>query len=198
MLFLVEPNIVPPHDYKVLRSATCCRTAAMQETVVYGISFGSLLLLAILIQGLRSINGKTYELFASLFRKHVIQTLVINRQKGSADFTVLYAVVLLGFVTSNSVILLLPWPSTASDLAGRSSSLFVINAVPLYIGSSSYLSEKVVRLSKPQRSLIHRWIGRVCVALALIHSLCHMKTGLRTAFDSYTVRTSTVEKRLLT
>ncbi|XTI87004.1 hypothetical protein V2W45_1207731, partial [Cenococcum geophilum] len=89
------------------------------------------------------INIPTRKLIFSFLYKRLNYTLVIKRQKGSSNISVLIAILILLYITVNIIIYILGILGHAR-LAKRYSSLFVINMVPLYLSSrTSLISNKV-------------------------------------------------------
>ncbi|XTI85056.1 hypothetical protein V2W45_1234483, partial [Cenococcum geophilum] len=93
------------------------------------------------------INTPTCKLIFSFLYKRLNYTLVIKRQKGSSDISVLIAILILLYIIANIIIYTLRILGRAK-LAKRCNSLFIINIVPLYLsGRTSLIGNKVLYLN---------------------------------------------------
>ena len=141
----------------------------MQIITIFLISLGATFGAFTLWKLLQRIDAPTRKLIFSFLHKRLNYTLVIKRQKGSSDVSVLAAILILLYVTANIVVCTLRISGRA-ELAKRCGSLFVINMVSLYLGGRTSLISDKVHLNLSQYGLLHRWVGRVCVIQGLIHS----------------------------
>ena len=80
--------------------------------------------------------------------------LVIKRQKGSSNISVLAAILILLYIIVNIIIYTLRISGRAK-LAKRCGSLFVINMVLLYLSSRTSLISNKVYLNLSQYGLLH-------------------------------------------
>lgn len=117
-----------------------------------------------------------------LVRKHVLQTLIVTRQKGSSDYTVGSGVGITLLLVANVVATCLH-VGNLRDLIARLKAMFHVNLIPLYIGARTpILAETIFGLTPKQHSLIHRSLGWVC----LIEGLSY--TFLSLASEQWTVK----------
>ena len=142
----------------------------MQIITIFLISLGATFGAFTLWKLSQLIDAPTRKLIFSFLHKRLNYTLVVKRQKGSSDVSVLAAILIILYVTANIVVCTFRISGRA-ELAKRCGSLFVINMVPLYLGGrTSLIGDKVLHLNLSQYGLLHRWVGRVCVIQGLIHS----------------------------
>ncbi|KAL6720364.1 hypothetical protein ACLMJK_002285 [Lecanora helva] len=89
----------------------------------------------------------------------------------------LHTILLLSYLLSNVIYIVLlhygnPKPQILAELRGRSGHLAIVNMVPLIVlaGRNSPLIP-LLRVSFDTYNLFHRWIGRVVVAHAVVHTI---------------------------
>ncbi|XTI87597.1 hypothetical protein V2W45_1240414, partial [Cenococcum geophilum] len=101
------------------------------------------------------INTPTHKLIFSFLYKRLNYTLVIKRQKGSFNISVLIIIFILLYITANIIIYTFRILGRAK-LAKRYSSLFIINMVSLYLNSRTSLISNKVYLNLSQYGLLYR------------------------------------------
>ncbi|PVH90463.1 hypothetical protein DM02DRAFT_665049 [Periconia macrospinosa] len=114
---------------------------------------------------------------AFFIRKVLVYTVVIRRRSTSSDTTTYGALNILLFLTANLTACLFKL-SDIRHLAERCGMLLMINLVPLFLGGRTNLFiDRILRLSLDDYTLMHRWLGRVCVLLGLVHGIVNSVTS---------------------
>ena len=146
----------------------------MRDVLIYLIAIGSSAATVAMWRLSRTLGGITGRLVMSFLRKQLIYTLVVRRQNGSSNVTVISAICMLVFVVGNAIASFVGI-QTRIQLAERLAALFSINLVPLYLGGrSNFLVDRILGLPLHQIGLSHRWIGRVCATQGITHALLRM------------------------
>lgn len=105
------------------------------------------------------------------------------RQRGTTGVTLLPATLLALYVSSNLILAAIGIPDRIA-LAKRCGEMSIISLLPLFLGGrTSFLVDSLLSLRLDQYELAHRWIGRMCIVLGVIHSSIHaanMTKGLQT------------------
>ena len=143
----------------------------MQTTLIYLISFASAVAALLLWKLWRLLDAPSRRIIFSFLRKKILYTLVYQRRRGSGDINVASFINLILFITGNIVACTIRL-SDRNELAKRCATLFMINAIPLYLGGrTSFLVDRILRLSLSEFHLFHRWVGRMCVIQGLVHGV---------------------------
>jgi len=104
-------------------------------------------------------------------RKIFVQTLVVTRRNGTSDYTVASTLAIVLLITGNLAVLFVE-VADWNDMRERLRSVFHVNLIPLYVSARTpILSEFMFGLTYKQHSLIHRWIGWMCLFQGLGHNL---------------------------
>ena len=143
----------------------------MQIPLIYLISLASTLGVLCVWKAFRLVDPPTRRLIFSFLRKKLLYPLVLQRQKATSNINVFAFLRIILVVAANITACTLKI-SDRTELAKRCGTLFMINVVPLYLGGrTSLLVDRVLRLPLSEYSLIHRWIGRICVVQGLVHGV---------------------------
>jgi hypothetical protein len=141
----------------------------MQINIIYTIALASSFGLLILWKLLSLVEISTRQLILSYLRKRFLYTLVYHRRAGTDDINVASTINIIVLIAANITACIYRLPDRA-ELAKRCGALFLLNATPLLLGGRmSLLIDKTMILKPNQQSLLHRWMGRVCVLQGLIH-----------------------------
>jgi hypothetical protein len=143
----------------------------MHTTLIYVISLASAVGMLVLWKVYQLIDVKTRRAIFLYARKKLLYTLVYRRRSGSDNVNVpsLLSVCLL--IAANITVCALNFKDR-KELAKRCGSLSLVNMVPLFLGGQrSTLTDRVLHLGSTEQSLLHRWMGRVCVVQGLVHGI---------------------------
>ncbi|ENI01104.1 hypothetical protein COCC4DRAFT_148871 [Bipolaris maydis ATCC 48331] len=145
----------------------------MQISLVYAVALASAFGLLLIWKALRFLKTPARRRLCSLLRKRLIYTTFYRRRIGSDNVSILTFLKILIYFVANIAACALD-VGNREELANRCGSLFIINLVPLLLGGrTSLLGDRLIRLHPSQSSLIHRWVGRVCITEGLIHGILH-------------------------
>ncbi|KAK3672624.1 hypothetical protein LTR78_007436 [Recurvomyces mirabilis] len=145
----------------------------LQPHKYYAIALGSLLIL-LLSWNLAAALGHHGRPILALARKCLSQTLISVRLNGSSDVSVAAGLLIAALAAAN-ILACVIFVKDVPTLAQRSGTLALINLVPLYLGGSRSLWINIAcGVSHPVHGFAHRWIGRICLALAISHGLARL------------------------
>ncbi|KAF2257699.1 hypothetical protein CC78DRAFT_622409 [Lojkania enalia] len=117
------------------------------------------------------LDASTRRKVTAFFRKRLIYTTIFRRLKGSYEINVLTLSSVMLAITVNILGCTLK-VSDRHDIAKRCATLFLINAVPLYLGGrTNIFVDRILRLSLSKYALIHHWLGRICVVQGFVHGI---------------------------
>ncbi|EUC39943.1 hypothetical protein COCMIDRAFT_41639 [Bipolaris oryzae ATCC 44560] len=151
----------------------------MQTSLVYAVALASAFGLLLIWKALRFLETPARRRLCSFLRKRLIYTTFYRRRIGSDNVSVLTFLKIVIYFAANIAACALD-VGNREELANRCGSLFIINLVPLLLGGrTSLLGDRLIRLHPSQSSLIHRWVGRVCIAEGLVHGVLHAMLGPR-------------------
>lgn len=143
----------------------------MNLTSTYAVSLGALIGLALLHQTSVAIGQQLRQVYARLVQKRLDHPLITTRPQGSTNISRLDSIFIISFIAANAVCLALRIQDKA-QLVTRSSQLFSINAILLYLGGhTSLYADRIFQLRLEKYSLMHRWTGRICIAEATLHAV---------------------------
>jgi hypothetical protein len=113
-------------------------------------------------------------------RKKLFYTMIYRRRSSSDNINVLSLCNICLLVAGNITACALKI-SDRKELAKRCGSLFLVNLVPLMLGGQrSILTNYISHLHSSEQSLLHRWMGRVCVVQGLIHAVINAMSSVPT------------------
>lgn len=100
----------------------------------------------------------------SWVHKNICQTVVTKRRRGSTDYTVASTLAIVALLCGNGVATFYR-ASDQQRLETRLGELASLNLVPLFLAGRSMLVVQVLcGISTRQYSILHRWLGWICVA----------------------------------
>jgi predicted ferric reductase len=170
----------------------------MQINIIYTIALASLFGLLLLWKLLSLVEISTRQLILSYLRKRFLYTLVYHRRAGTDDINVASTINIIVLVAANMTACIYGLPDRI-ELARRCGALFLLNATPLLLGGrTSFLIDRIMILKPNQQSLLHRWMGRVCVLQGLIHGGISAASSSPTTLlqKAVSIRTATGKKSL--
>ncbi|KAF2439148.1 hypothetical protein P171DRAFT_132259 [Karstenula rhodostoma CBS 690.94] len=140
----------------------------MQLLTIYILCLASTIAASCIWRSWRLLDNPT---IWSFLRRQFLYTLLCRRLRTSSDINVLAGINLLVFGAANITACTL-WIQNPAELGKRCGTLFIVNVIPLYLGGrTNFLIDKVFRLQLNEYSLLHRWLGRVCVMQGLLHGV---------------------------
>jgi len=146
----------------------------MEVILMYTVALGALFGASALWQISRLLADRAGEVCVAFTRKWLSYTLVTTRRGGSSGLSVGAGILITSYVVAN-VACSAVGVSTRAQLARRLGTLFVVNAVPLYLGGRTNLVlDRVLRYGTTDYGLMHRWVGRVCVVEGIVHGVASM------------------------
>ncbi|KAF2194711.1 hypothetical protein K469DRAFT_706201 [Zopfia rhizophila CBS 207.26] len=149
----------------------------MQVTSIFLISLGSAVGALVVWKLCQRVNAPTRRFLFSFLRKKLIYTLVIRRSKSTSDVNVIAFLSILLVIAANITACTLKLTDRI-ELARRCGTLFIINVVPLYLGGrTSLVADRILRIRLSDYSLMHRWMGRICVIQGLVHGIINASTS---------------------
>jgi hypothetical protein len=101
--------------------------------------------------------------------RHLTYRRVINRHGWIDPWTWAEVAIFTLYLLGNATTLAYGWPGR-DDLRRRSGELAVVNAVPLYFGTTHDLPATIVGLPLPQYGRAHRVVSGVFVCLGSVHA----------------------------
>lgn len=108
---------------------------------------------------------------ATWTRKNIAQMVAFKRHQGSTDYTVGSMLCVIALVSGNGVAMFYR-THNANGLEARLAELSALNLIPLFLaGRTTIFVQHICGLSLRQYSILHRWLGWVCLA-QLISLLC--------------------------
>ena len=149
----------------------------IDSSIIYSIVLASCVGIYLLWGIIRSIRRQPRQIFRVLprLKKTFRYMLVMQRHPESDDVSFLVAIIIFVYVAANigCLAILAFHKQTRKQISSRSTWMFNVNVLPLYLGSRTNIALDTL-FSLPLRDLrlLHRWIGRVC----LIHAIVHMVT----------------------
>ena len=156
----------------------------MRVHIVYAIIYGSLLGFLLLWRIVDTIDKHLHNLLSAWIRKRFIYTTVVQRRRGTQDVCIITALLITIYVAANLFCLTFE-NRGPTELAGRASFLFAINALLMYLGVHlSTVLDKLLGLSLRHKSVAHRWIGRICVLHATVHGVSQIAFVRRSSMSS--------------
>lgn len=145
----------------------------MKVLVVYSVFFGVLLGTLVLRRLYKLIGAGAHRYLEPYVRKWVFNTLLLRRQSGSSEISILTAVLLTIYFVANAFAAFLR-VSDGPAVSRRLGMLCLINLVPLYVGGrTSYVIDRALGMSLDRYLLLHRWIGRMCLLYAVGHGISY-------------------------
>jgi hypothetical protein len=143
----------------------------MNILLIYSISLASAAGLLVLWHVYRLLNVPTRRRILLYSRKKLMYTLIYRRTTGSDNVNALSLLNICLLIAANITACALGITSRA-ELARRCGSLFLVNMIPLFLGGRrSILADRALHLQSSEQSLLHRWMGRVCVIQGLLHGI---------------------------
>jgi hypothetical protein len=155
----------------------------MDIITIFYASFGTCLGSCVLWRLSCFVDTHTKGVILSFIRKWLCYTLVTKRQNGSSNTSVFSAICILLYLILIVVTCTLNI-STRVDVAKRCSTLFVLNAIPLYLGGrTNLIADRFFSITLNQYGLVHRWVGRICVVLGVVHGVINSSFGKPTKLE---------------
>lgn len=137
--------------------------AAMDARDAYEIAIGSIFVIFIGWH-LTAIGFRARKRVESWVHKNICQTTITKRHRGSTDYTVASVLAIVVLLVGNGVATFY----RAGDplrLESRLGELASLNLVPLFIaGRTMFVVQLLCGISARQYSILHRWLGWVCLA----------------------------------
>jgi hypothetical protein len=138
--------------------------------LIYLISLASAAGALLLWRVYRLLDARTRTKVLLFIRKQLLYQLVYRRRNGSDDVSVLSLFNICLLVGANITACALKIQDRG-ELARRCGRLFLVNMIPLFLGGKrSLLADQILRIHSSEQSLLHRWMGRVCVLQGVIHA----------------------------
>jgi hypothetical protein len=157
-----------------------CRPSIMKITLIYLISLASAFAALLSWKIYRLVDIHTRRRIVLYARKKLLYTLVYRRTTSSDNVNVLSLCNICLLIAANITACALKINNRA-ELAKRCGNLFIVNMVPLFLGGQrSILTDKILRLQSSEQSLLHRWMGRVCVTQGLFHGILNAMSSSAT------------------
>jgi hypothetical protein len=143
----------------------------MKINLIYLISLAAAFGLLLFWKVYRLLDVVTRRTIIQYARKKLLYTLIYRRRASSDNVNVLslfnICLILAANVTACGLKI-----NNRAELAKRCGSLFLVNLIPLLLGGQrSFLTDRFLHLQSSEQSLLHRWMGRVCVAQGLVHGI---------------------------
>ncbi|KAK7179080.1 ferric reductase like transmembrane component [Paraphaeosphaeria sporulosa] len=149
----------------------------MHPLSIYALSFASAVIVLFIWRIWRLINRSTRTAIMLFIRKRLLYALLVRRLRTSSDISVLAGLNLFLCGAANVTACTL-WVPNPAEIAKRCGTLFIINVIPLYLGGrTNYIADKILRLQLNEYALLHRWMGRICVAQGLVHGFVNAATS---------------------
>ena len=143
----------------------------MNTTTVYVILYSAVIAVFSIWRISKLISSQACEKLLSNIQKWTLYTLIVPRQRSTSNISLLIAFCIFLYAVANVVGFVLGL-STGIQFVQRLGYLFAINAIPLFLGrKTNLISNKVLHLLTCDYSLIHCWIGQVCVLKGVFHAL---------------------------
>ena len=174
-----------------------CNLSTMLIASIYLISFLSAIGCVTLFKLSQLIDPPTRRSLLSFLRKKLIYTLVLQRRTGTSGVNILAFLSILLFLTGNIVVCTYR-VDNQNELAKRCGLLFLVNAIPLYLGGrTNLLMDQIFRVPLSDYYLFHRWVGRICVIEGLIHGLVSVRASKPSVLESIVSSSDSAEIHLL-
>jgi hypothetical protein len=142
----------------------------MIVSLIYLVSLASAAGALLLWRCYRLLNARTRTIILLFIRKQLLYRLIYRRRNSSDDVNVLSLFNICLLVAANITACALKIRDRG-ELARRCGRLFLVNMVPLFLGGRrSLLADQILRIHSSEQSLLHRWMGRVCVLQGLVHA----------------------------
>lgn len=162
-------NSIYEYNQYFLRSGDT--TSTMHVSLIYITSLASAVGILLLWRIYRLIDINLRRSISLYVRKRLLYTVVFRRRASSNTINVLSLCNICLLLAANIAACALKI-NNRSELAKRCGSLFLVNLVPLLLGGQrSILTDHIFHVQSSEQSLLHRWMGRVCVTQGLIHSI---------------------------
>jgi hypothetical protein len=146
----------------------------MQATLVYALAIASVVGFVFVSRLAQLLTFQARERLFSVFSKWALYTLVWRRPNGSSDMSVLAAAAGLLFLIGNVLGCVLAVRGRA-DLSLRLARLCAMNLVILFLGGrTSFVLDKIFRLSMTQYYTVHRWVGRISITEGILHGILNV------------------------
>ncbi len=143
----------------------------MQIILIYAVALGGVITLLLLWRVFLLAGDETRGAVFSFLRKKISYTLIYRRRASSDNISIPSLLNILLFLAANITVCTFKIHDR-TELAQRCGALSLINIVPLFLGGqTSFLADLILRLPLGQRSVIHRWLGRICVLQGLVHGV---------------------------
>jgi hypothetical protein len=159
--------------------------------LLFSISIGVVLGIFALWKILCLLDTYTLHFFLPWFKKYLLYSLILPRQRGSSGLNLLSLILVLVYFGSNIFTLVFKARSE-QGIAVRAADISLINLFSLYSGYRINLLFDLLRLEIQYFQIIHRWIGRICILFGLIHGIMqififHHKLNILEILVSYTL-----------
>jgi hypothetical protein len=143
----------------------------MQVVSIYLLSFVSAAAALALWKAVQLVNAPTRRIIIGFVRRKLFYTLVLRRRSSTSEISV-FAFINISLLAAANIVACTLGLTNRAALAKRCGTLFLINAVPLFLGGrTSLLVDQIFRLPLSDYHLFHRWIGRICILEGLIHGV---------------------------
>lgn len=143
----------------------------MHTILIYTLSYAAVVVFIILWRAYQLLTLKARERLFSIFSKWAFYTIIVPRQKGSSDVSVIAGCLILLMFMGNiagSIVAI----RNRTELSIRLARLFAINLTVLFVGGrSSFIIDKILRWPMAEYYLFHRWVGRISILEALVHGI---------------------------
>jgi hypothetical protein len=143
----------------------------MNINVIYLASLAAAFGLLLSWKVYRLIDIATQRTIIQYARKRLLYTLIYRRRASSDDINALSLFNICFLLAANVTACGLKI-NKRTELAKRCGSLFLVNIIPLLLGGQrSFLTDRLLPVQSSEQSLLHRWMGRICVVQGLVHSV---------------------------
>lgn len=145
----------------------------MDIAEIYAICLGSIFVL-LLGWHLAAATITLRHRLLDICRRRIEYTNIFLRRQGSNDFTVATAIY-LAILGALNVFACCAYVGE-SGRSARLASIASLNIIPLYLGGrTSLIGDYVLKLPLPWYTMMHGWVGRICLTEALVHGFIEMK-----------------------
>jgi len=160
----------------------------MDITQWYAVALAGLVALFIIVRRLLGVIAVVWAQSFYYLLKHLVYPSIHHRISTTRFELLLIVTFLAGNIVSISVGI-----TNISELIARSAKLFTVNLMPLSLGAHMNLIVNDYGISLPNYTRMHRWLGRVAIAEAIVHVVAaalSTKIDLRTPKDVAAVMVS--------
>jgi hypothetical protein len=152
-------------------------------SLIYIISIASAVGILLFWRGYRLVDSNVRRSILLYARKRLLYTVIFRRRASSNNINLLSLFSICLTLAANIVACALKVGSR-KELAKRCGDLFLVNLVPLMLGGQrSILSNHMFRLQSSEQSLLHCWMGRICVLQGLAHSVINVLSASPTTLQ---------------